>query len=84
MWVGPFWPDVWTTKADGELGHEQPIRPSRAHLTVRKDMTLQWLQSDVSLAEDLIVGPFHFTKQRIPMQGPKRQAISEENRIDDT
>jgi hypothetical protein len=78
-----FWPDVWTLRTDGTFGHPHAVRPSRATRVTAEDPTLHWKSGDVSLAEDLIVGPFEFSQVRIPMQGPKRQAVSEENRIDE-
>ena len=79
-----FWPDIWTAMTDGRYGHEQPVRPDRATKTIQNDPTLIWKHGDVSLAEDLLVGPFDFTKVRISMQGPKRRAVSEDHRIDET
>jgi hypothetical protein len=78
-----FWPDVWTLRADGNFGHVQAVRPERARQATSSDQTLHWRYGDVSLAEDLIVGPFEFSKVRKTMQGPKRQAVQESERIDD-
>ena len=78
-----FWPDVWTTDVDGALSREQVVRPGKVSLTLAQDSTLTWRNGDVSLAEDLVVGPFEFSQARVPMQGPKKRAISEPNRIDD-
>ena len=79
-----FWPDTWTLSTDGSLGHPQAIRPSKVAQTLESDATIQWRSGDISLAEDLLVGPFNFTQIRLAMQGPKRRAISEQNRIDRT
>ena len=78
-----FWPDVWTLRADGNFGHVQQVRPDRAVAATADDSTLHWRCGDVSLAEDLIVGPFDFSQVRLPMQGRKRQTLSEYNRVDD-
>ena len=78
-----FWPDVWTLKADGNFGHVHAVRPERAVAATTDDSTLHWRCGDVSLAEDLIVGPFDFSQVRLPMQGHKRRAVSEHNRVDD-
>ena len=79
-----FWPDVWTLRTDGGFGHAQSVRPERAKAATADDDTLHWQDGDVSLAEDLIVGPFDFSQVRKPMQGPKRKAISESYRVDET
>jgi hypothetical protein len=78
-----FWPDVWTLKANGNFGHVHAVRPDRAAAATANDSTLHWRCGDVSLAEDLIVGPFNFSQVRKPMQGPKRRAVSEYNRVDE-
>jgi hypothetical protein len=79
-----FWPDVWTLKANGNFGHVHAVRPDRAAAATASDSTLHWRCGDVSLAEDLIVGPFDFSQVRKSMQGPKRRAVSEHNRVDET
>ena len=79
-----FWPDVWMLKANGNFGHVHAVRPDRAAVATANDLTLHWQCGDVSLAEDLIVGPFDFSQVCKPMQGPKRCAVSEHNRVDET
>lgn len=77
-----FWPDVWTKQANGSLGHEQAVRPSRVNKKLAEDRTLLWRSEQVSLTNDLIVGTFDFSIERLAMQAPRQRAVSEENHID--
>jgi hypothetical protein len=77
-----FWPDVYNVRADGAPGKRHPVKPLKISDALANDPTLCWQADDFPLAECLIVGPFDFFKKRTSMRGPKRQAISETNHVD--
>ena len=77
-----YWPMFQTIRADGQTGEVYPVKPHKAEETHRTDSTRQWLSDKVDLAANILVGPFDFSKIRIPMQGAKRKALHETHRID--
>ena len=76
-----FWPDIRTVRSDKSVGVPQPVCPVKVSAT--RDPSLQWMSDDVCMARDLLVGPFDLCTVRSSMRGPKRRAVSENDRIDD-
>ena len=57
-----FWPDICRRPTPTEPPSREPIptSPAKAEELVRNDPTAAWIEDDVNLATDRLVGPFEF------------------------
>jgi len=63
-----FWPDIRRRPTPTEPPSREPIptSPAKAEELVRNDPTVVWIEDDVNLATDRLVGPFECQPSQDP------------------
>jgi hypothetical protein len=77
-----FWPLLQEATDDGTPFRQFQLKPAKVSTHLQHVETTMWLQADVALGEDCLVGPFDFTCARIA-DGPRNKVTKIPHRIDE-